>query len=701
MNVECQTIRVPTGVQDYRPALYGGIAAIELGVDRRLAGARIDVDPRELERRIVLAYTGAPRNSGTNNWEITKRHIDGDRHVFDCFERIRDTAVAMRTALERGDWDEVGRQIAIEWDNRKRLAPGVTTPTIDELDRARDGRRRDRGQGLRRRRRRLPVLLRSAGRARRDRRGARRRRRAPARLPDRNRRACGLDNAAIARILREIADLLEIKGENPFKIRAYRNGADIAGNHPHELSLLDETGLREIPGIGKDLAARIREIGETGDCRLPSRADRRVSADDPRPAAPAGRRTEDRRDALSRARRPHARGSRTARCSDGRIRALEGHGREEGSADPQGARRAQALRRPAPAVRRARGVGGAAGVPARARARRRSSRPVGSLRRGCDTCGDLDLLATGAPASLMDDFVDYPLVERVLGHGDTKSSVLVQGGFQADLRLVAAESRGAAMQYFTGSKAHNIALRDRAIGLGFKLNEYGLFRIADDEPRRRRARGGHLRRARPRLRAAGAARNARRDRRRRGARAAAPDRARRPARRPPHAHHRDRRQGRHPDDGGRRRGRRGWSTSRSPITASRWRWPTASTSAARSRTPRAFARSTREGLGIRLLAGIECDIKPDGSLDLADDCLAALDIVVASVHSAFNQDRQEMTDRVLRAIENPHVDILGHPTGRMLLKRQAYPIDVEAVIDAAARQRRRRSRSTASRTGSI
>ncbi len=132
MNVECQTIRVPTGVQDYRPALYGGVAAIELGVTG-IRRAGLDVDPRELEQRIVLAYTGAPRNSGTNNWEITKRHIDGDRHVFDCFERIRDTAAAMRTALERGDWDEVGRQIAAEWDNRKRLAPGVTTPTIDDL----------------------------------------------------------------------------------------------------------------------------------------------------------------------------------------------------------------------------------------------------------------------------------------------------------------------------------------------------------------------------------------------------------------------------------------------------------------------------------------------------------------------------------------------------------------------------------------
>ena len=132
MNIECQTIHVPTGVQDYRPAMYGGIAAIELRVDG-VKRVPLDVDPRALEQRIVLAYTGEPRHSGTNNWEITKRHIDGDRDIFDCFERIRDTATAMRAALTREDWDEVGRQIAIEWDNRKRLAPGVTTPIIEDL----------------------------------------------------------------------------------------------------------------------------------------------------------------------------------------------------------------------------------------------------------------------------------------------------------------------------------------------------------------------------------------------------------------------------------------------------------------------------------------------------------------------------------------------------------------------------------------
>src|SRR5688500_17783221 len=129
LNVEAQAINVPTGLQDYRPALYGGIAALELDVDgiRRVP---LDVDLTELRRRIVLCYTGEPRNSGTNNWEITKKHVDGDQHIFDCFERIRDTAAAMRDALTRSDWDAVGRAIADEWQNRKRLAPGVTTPEI-------------------------------------------------------------------------------------------------------------------------------------------------------------------------------------------------------------------------------------------------------------------------------------------------------------------------------------------------------------------------------------------------------------------------------------------------------------------------------------------------------------------------------------------------------------------------------------------
>ncbi len=132
LNVEAQAIGVPTGLQDYRPALYGGVAALELDTDdvRRVP---LDVAPTELERRIVLCYTGQPRDSGTNNWDIMKRHIDGDRHVFDCFEAIRDTAMAMRDAMSRSDWDAVGLAIRHEWEHRKRLAPGVSTPAIDAL----------------------------------------------------------------------------------------------------------------------------------------------------------------------------------------------------------------------------------------------------------------------------------------------------------------------------------------------------------------------------------------------------------------------------------------------------------------------------------------------------------------------------------------------------------------------------------------
>jgi D-glycero-alpha-D-manno-heptose-7-phosphate kinase len=132
MNVEAQAIDVPTGVQDYRPAMHGGISAVELCVDgvRRVA---LDVPATELQSRLALAYTNASRNSGINNWEVTKRHIDGDRGVQERFGRIRDIAGCMRQALERRDWTEVGRQIAAEWENRKRLAPGVTTPEIDAM----------------------------------------------------------------------------------------------------------------------------------------------------------------------------------------------------------------------------------------------------------------------------------------------------------------------------------------------------------------------------------------------------------------------------------------------------------------------------------------------------------------------------------------------------------------------------------------
>src|SRR6185436_2374677 len=309
--------------------------------------------------------------------------------------------------------------------------------------------------------------------------------------------------------------------------------------------------------------------------------------------------------------------------------------------------------------------------------------PVGSLRRGCDTCGDIDLLAAGADPSIMDAFVEHTLVERVLARGETKSSILLRGGVQVDLRLVPADSRGAALQYFTGSKSHNIALRDRAIGLGFKLNEYGLFRIEGDA-RVASATEDDIYQA---LGLAWVPPELREDR---GEIAAAANGAlprlieRANLRGDLHTHSTET-DGRDSvadmANGGRAAGLDYMAVtdhSQSLAMANGLDETRALAHAAR-------VRALDGQHGIRLLAGIECDIRPDGTMDLADDCLASLDIVVASVHSAFNQDRQQMTDRILRAIENPHVDIIGHLTGRMLLKRSAYPIDVDAVFEAAAR----------------
>jgi DNA polymerase (family X) len=491
-----------------------------------------------------------------------------------------------------------------------------------------------------------------------------------------------LDNHAIARILRETADLLEIKSENPFKIRAYRNAADIASNHPHDLARLDETSLREIPGIGKDLAARIREIAETGDsvyhhdliAEFPPTILDVLSLQGVGPKTVAtfyrelGVRTLD---DLERA------------AKDGRVRALKGMGSKKEALILKALdeRKRFAGRHLLPDAHAA-----ATALVAYLRERAPDAviEPVGSLRRGCDTCGDIDMLASGGPSTLMDDLVGYPLVERVLGHGDTKSSVLIRGGFQADLRLVTPDSRGAALQYFTGSKAHNIALRDRAMGRGFKLNEYGLFRM-DGETRVAGEREEdiyaalgldwvppELRELRGEIEAAEA-----------HALPRLVDRA--DLRGDLHMHSTET----DGKDDVRAMAVAAREAGLEYIAITDHSQSLAMANGLDERRALEHAARIRaldaEASGVRVLAGIECDILPDGSLDLADDCLAALDLVVVSVHSAFNQDRGQMTERLLRAIENPYVDIIGHPTGRLLLRRQPYTFDLEAVLGAAAR----------------
>jgi DNA polymerase (family 10) len=308
---------------------------------------------------------------------------------------------------------------------------------------------------------------------------------------------------------------------------------------------------------------------------------------------------------------------------------------------------------------------------------------VGSLRRGCETCGDIDIVAAGGPPSLMEAFTSYHLVERVIAHGETKSSVLLHGGFQADLRTVARESLGAAMQYFTGSKPHNIALRDRAIRRGMKLNEYGLYRTDDGSlvagaseediykaldlafvpPELRENRGeieaaerGEL----PRLLSLADLQG------------------------DLHMHTTA------------TDGRADAETMALAARAAGLQYiaitdhsqALAMANGLDETRALAHARMIRELdarlEGITVLAGIECDIRADGTLDLADDCLAQLDIVIASVHSAFNQEEAQMTDRILRAIACPWVDVLGHPSGRMILKREGYRMNFDRITESAA-----------------
>jgi DNA polymerase (family 10) len=491
-----------------------------------------------------------------------------------------------------------------------------------------------------------------------------------------------VDNRAVARILAEIADLLEIKGDNAFKIRAYRSAADTVATWPDALARLDERALRELPGIGKDLAARIHELTTTGASPVHDalRAELpptilellRLQGVGPKTVA-----------TLHSALGVASLDDLAAAARAGRLRTLKGMGakKEAQILEAIAARSRETGRHllTDTAVVAANVIGHLRRHDADA-----DLTPVGSLRRGTETCGDLDIVATGTDLTLMDAFVAHPDVERVLGQGETRSSVLLRGGHQVDLRLVPASSRGAALQYFTGSKAHNIALRDRAVQQGLRLNEYGLFRedgsvVAGETedgiydalglpwiaPELREQRGeieaalsGEL----PRLIDLEDLRG------------------------DLHMHTTES-DGRDDletmADAASRLGHQYIAVtdhSKALAMANGLDETRALAHAARVR-----ALNGRFG-HLTLLAGNECDIRPDGRLDLADDCLAQLDIVIASVHSHFSQDDRQMTDRLLRAIECPWVDVLGHPTGRLLLRRDPQRFDLPAVIEAAARE---------------
>jgi len=485
----------------------------------------------------------------------------------------------------------------------------------------------------------------------------------------------------MARVLAEIGDLLEIKGENPFKIRAYRNASETVAHETRRVASLTPAERLDLPGIGKDIAAKIGELADTGAIRYhqellqefpPTILDLlNLQGVGPKTVArlygDLGIRTLEELEQAAR---------------DGRVRDMKGMGAKKEALILKALeeqRRFVGRRLTAEAHDTAAGLVAAL----REHAPEAEIHMVGSLRRGCETCGDLDILAAGAPPSIMDAFTGYPLVERILAHGDTKSSVRLWGGFQADLRTVPRESLGAAQQYFTGSKAHNIVLRDRAIQRGMKLNEYGLYKVDDDTRIAGEDEAGiyealglayvppELRENRGEIEAA--------------AGRALPDLVQLADLQGDLHCHTTTTDGR---DDIEAMARAAQAAGLTYLAITDHSQALAMANGLDEARALAHARAIREVNarldGITLLAGIECDIRADGSMDLADDCLAQLDIVIASLHSALNQEPQQMTDRLLRAIACPWVDVLGHPTGRLILKREGHKADMTRVIEAAA-----------------
>jgi DNA polymerase (family 10) len=505
-----------------------------------------------------------------------------------------------------------------------------------------------------------------------------------------------MDNLAIARVLAEIGDLLEVKGENPFKIRAYRNASDTIAHETRRVATLSAAERLELPGIGRDLAAKIGELIDAGAIRYhqellqqfpPTLLDlMHLQGIGPKTVArlygTLGIRSLEELEQAAR---------------DGRIREMKGMGAKKEALilKALGEQRRFVGRR-----LMAEAHDTAAGLVAALRDHAPGAvvSMVGSLRRGCETCGDLDILAapleyhvprpgqyrgTGAPASVMQAFTDYPLVERILAHGDTKSSVRLWGGFQADLRVVPRESLGAALQYFTGSKAHTVALRDRAIRLGYELNEYGLYRSSDgarvageDEDELYRALG--LAFIPPELRE----NNGEIDAAEHGELPLLIQLADLQGDLHCHTNATD---GRNDVE---TMARAAQAAGLSYLAVTDHSRALAMANGLDEARALEHARAIREVNGrldgFTLLAGIECDIRPDGTMDLAHDCLAQLDIVVASLHSAFHQGTSQMTERLLKAIECPWVDVIGHPLGRLILKREPHQGDMARVIEAAA-----------------
>ena len=501
-----------------------------------------------------------------------------------------------------------------------------------------------------------------------------------------------MDKGQVAEVLVNIATLLELKGENPFKTRAYQNAARTIETLSEPLDkVVAEARLGELKGIGEALQQKITELVTTGRLQY---------YEDLKAATPPGlvamldipalgpKKTKALHDALG----IESVEQLEQACKDGKIAGLKGFGEKTQTNILEGINRrrsyasrhliSEALPQAEPLLEALRSHPDVI----------RCS-PAGSLRRHREVIGDIDLLASSKQAGrVIEFFTSQPGIVKVLAQGDTKASVLLEGGIQSDLRVVSDAEYSPALMYFTGSKEHNIVMRQRAIDHGLRLNEYGLFRSTEETrdpkllvkcqteeeifeklglhyiPPEMREDMGEIALAEeeplPRLiewtDLKGSLHN--------------------------HSTWSDGHQ--RPEEiakAMRELGLAYWGItdhSKSSFQAN-------GLDAARLRQQLKEIASinatlAKEGTDFRLLTGTEVDILKDGQLDFPDELLAELDVVIASIHQSFNQTEAENTQRLIGAAQNPYVHILGHLTGRLLLEREPYKVDHRAVIDACA-----------------
>jgi DNA polymerase (family 10) len=494
-----------------------------------------------------------------------------------------------------------------------------------------------------------------------------------------------IHNAEIARNLEEIADLLAVQGANRFRIRAYRTAAQSINTLPHDVASMVTEGadLTDLPGIGKDIAGKIQELVETGSLAQLEELRQDTSPDLANLLTVSGlgaKRVRTLHETLGisslkelqqaaregRVREVPGFGAKTERSL---LEAIERQQNQNGGEQRYKLSEADQLVSPLLDFLRAGGHIEALDV-------------AGSYRRRQETIGDLDVLViSDAGGEVLSRFVQYENVGKVVSQGDTRATVVLRSGLQVDLRVVAPESYGAALLYFTGSKAHNIALRNRALARDLKISEYGVFRgdeyIAGATEAEVYATLDlpyvvpELRENRGEIDAA--------------TQGDLPDLVcLEDMRGNLHTHSTA-------SDGKANLEQLAQSAQERGLEYLAITDHSQRLTVANGLTPERLERQIEEidGLnekldGVTLLKGIEVDILEDGTLDLPDELLEQLDIVVCSIHSKLNLSGEQQTERVLRAIEHPACNIIAHPTGRLINRRPPYMLDMERVLNAMA-----------------